>query len=74
LQAETPAPAQDKQQTISLANRYALPVYELARLRYRQSFNPSNPNGLSLNTLPHARQLADHNSRGVTTPNNDTLC
>ena len=33
LKAETPATAQDAQQTVSLAYRYALPVYELARLR-----------------------------------------
>jgi len=73
LRAETPATAQDAQQTVSLAYRYALPVYELARLRYQQSFNPANPNRLPLNTLQHARQLADHNSRAVTAPNNDTL-
>ena len=30
LKAETPATAQDAQQTVSLAYRYALPVYELA--------------------------------------------
>ena len=35
--------------------------------------NPANPNRLPLNTLQHARQLADHNSRWVTAPNNDTL-
>jgi hypothetical protein len=73
LQAETPTTAQDAQQTVSLAYRYALPVYELARLRYQQSFNPANPKRLPLNTLQHARQLADHNSRAVTAPNNDTL-
>jgi hypothetical protein len=73
LKAETPATAQDAQQTVSLAYRYALPVYELARLRYQQSLNPANPNRLPLNTLQHARQLADHNSRWVTAPNNDTL-
>jgi hypothetical protein len=73
LQAETPATAQDAQQTVSLAYRYALPVYELARLRYQQSFNPANPKRLPLNTLQHAHQLADHNSRAVTAPNNDTL-
>jgi len=73
LQAETSDTAQDAQQTVSLAYRYALPVYELARLRYQQSFNPANPHRLPLNTLQHARQLADHNSRAVTAPNNDTL-
>jgi hypothetical protein len=73
LQAETPATVPDAQQTVSLAYRYALPVYELARLRYQQSSNPANPHRLPLNTLQHTRQLADHNSRAVTAPNNDTL-
>jgi hypothetical protein len=37
--------------------------------------DPANPNRLPLNTLQHARQLAlaDHNSRWLTAPNNDTL-
>lgn len=48
-------------------------MYEIARLRYRQSFDPSNPQRIPLNTLVHARMLADHTSRFVTTPNNDTL-
>jgi hypothetical protein len=50
-----------------------MPVYEIARLRYRQSFDPGNPHPQPLNTLAHSRNLADYKSRMVTTPNNDTL-
>jgi len=53
--------------------RYALPAYEIARLLYRQSFDPANPHRVPVNTLNHARKLADHSARFVTTPNNDTL-
>jgi len=58
---------------VDRAYRYALPVYEIARLRYRQSLDPANSRRAPLNTLTHSRALADHNSRWVTTPNNDTL-
>ncbi len=69
--AQAPAVPVDPEPVIALAYKYALPVYETARLRYRQSFDPANP--LPLNTLAHSRNLADHKSRIVTTPNNDTL-
>jgi hypothetical protein len=58
---------------ISFSYRYALPVFEMARLRYRQLFDAANPHRVAPNTLVHARKLADHTSRMVTTPNNDTL-
>ena len=63
----------DLESAITRAYRYALPVYETARLRYRQSFDPANPHRVPLSTLTHSRKLADHTSRLVTTPNNDTL-
>jgi hypothetical protein len=63
----------DPEPLITRAYNYALPVYEIARLRYRQSFDPSNPHRVPVNTLTHSRKLADHTSRLVTTPNNDTL-
>jgi hypothetical protein len=58
---------------ISFSYRYALPVLEMARLRYRQLFDGANPHRAPPNSLVHARKLADHTSRLVTTPNNDTL-
>ena len=63
----------DQESAIGQAYRYALPVYEIARLRYRQSFDPANPHRVAVNTLTHSRKLADHTARFVTTPNNDTL-
>jgi hypothetical protein len=70
---QTPTVPVDPEQAVAQAYRYALPVYEIARLRYRQSFDPANPHRVPVNTLTHARKLADHTSRFVTTPNNDTL-
>jgi len=58
---------------IAFAYRYALPVFEMARLRYLQLFDPANPHRIAPNTLAHRRSLADYTSRAVTTPNNDTL-
>ena len=63
----------DTESSIAQAYRYALPVYEIARLRYRQSFDPANPHRVPVNTLTHSRKLADHTARLVTAPNNDTL-
>ena len=71
--AQAPVVPADLEPVITEAYRYALPVYEIARLRYRQSFDPSNPHRVPVNTLTHSRNLADHTSRMVTTPNNDTL-
>lgn len=47
---------------------YALPLIEMANSRARQV-----KQGLPINRLVHTRKLADHTSRFVTTPNNDTL-
>lgn len=47
---------------------YALPLIEMATSRARQV-----KQGLAINRLVHTRKLADHTSRFVTTPNNDTL-
>jgi hypothetical protein len=63
----------DLEPVIAKAYNYALPVYEIAHLRYRQNFDPANPRRIPVNTLVHSRKLADHTSRLVTTPNNDTL-
>jgi hypothetical protein len=61
------------QPLITQAYNYALPVFEIARLRYRQCFDPANPQRVPVNTLTHSQKLADYTSRQVTTPNNDTL-
>lgn len=48
---------------------YALPLIEMATTRARMLKAP----GAAINRLTHTRVLADHASRAVTTPNNDTL-
>jgi hypothetical protein len=48
---------------------YALPLIEMATTRARMLKAP----GAAINKLDHTRTLADHTSRRVTTPNNDTL-
>ncbi|MBU4435574.1 MAG: DUF1254 domain-containing protein [Alphaproteobacteria bacterium] len=48
---------------------YALPLIEMATARTRMLKAP----GAAINRLNHNRALADHTSRQVTTPNNDTL-
>lgn len=48
---------------------YALPLIEMATTRARVLKAP----GATVNALAHTRVLADHASRAVTTPNNDTL-
>jgi len=51
---------------------YGFPVFEMYRTRYNAIYNVSNPEGTELNQFTHMRQLADHTTRFVTTPNNDT--
>lgn len=58
---------------IGLAYRYALPLYEVARLRYALQFDPLRPHHLPPNQLFHKRNLATSEDRFVTTPNADTL-
>jgi hypothetical protein len=59
--------------TIGVAYRYALPLYEVMRVRYATVSDPGNPRRVPLNTFVHRRRLADHADRLVTMPNNDTL-
>jgi hypothetical protein len=47
---------------------FALPLIEIATTRAR-----SQATGTRMNVFGHMRRLADHNARGVTTPNNDTF-
>jgi hypothetical protein len=46
---------------------YAFPVYEIARTGQNRAAAPG------LNRLAHRAALADHTSRGITAPNNDTI-
>ena len=43
------------------------------RIRHRTVYNQNNPARTGLNRFGHTRKLADHTSRAVTAPNNDTL-
>ena len=52
---------------------YTFPLYEMYRVRYLAHYSPANPRRVPVNHFLHRRELADHTSRGVTTPNNDTL-
>jgi hypothetical protein len=61
------------QQKMAAAIEYFYPLYEMARARYNAAFNPVNPNRAKINRWTHRRQLSDHTSRNVTTPNSDTL-
>ncbi|MBP7658782.1 MAG: DUF1254 domain-containing protein [Burkholderiaceae bacterium] len=58
---------------IEQAFEYLFPLYEMARTRYLLIENPANPRRLAPGAINHRRLLADHRSRAVTTPNNDTL-
>ena len=52
---------------------YSFPVYEMYRIRHMAVYDQNNPSRIGLNQFGHTRKLADHTSRGVTAPNNDTL-
>ena len=51
---------------------FALPLIEVAALRARPAPVSGEPS--LVNSFSHARSLAGPMNRGVTTPNNDTLC
>lgn len=50
---------------------YAFPLYEFARIQQERTGAVGGPG--RLNTIVHRGQLADHTSRQVTAPNNDTI-
>ncbi|MBM3643997.1 MAG: DUF1254 domain-containing protein [Alphaproteobacteria bacterium] len=52
---------------------FVFPLVEMYRTRWNATVNPNNPRRLKLNTFIHVPRLADHTSRAVTTPNNDTM-
>ena len=55
------------------ATIYLFPVYEMYRTRWQATVNEANPQRQKFNRFRHLAQLADHRSRAVTTPNNDTF-
>jgi len=52
---------------------FTLPLHEMNRVRTVTHFAPANPFRVPINQFLHRRELSDHSSRVVTTPNNDTL-
>ena len=58
--------------TIEDAFFYAFPLYEFARTEQERTGALNGKPG-ALNTLAHRAALADHTSRQVTAPNNDTI-
>ena len=55
------------------AFQFAFPVYEIARTRAQALGTAEKPGAVKANDFVHRRNLSDHRSRSVTTPNNDTL-
>ncbi|MGO8800682.1 MAG: DUF1254 domain-containing protein, partial [Roseiarcus sp.] len=56
-----------------LAYIYGLPIYEVARLRYRALSLPRKGGPLRLNTFLHTRTLSTPTTSDVTAVNCDTL-
>src|SRR5438046_2653718 len=69
--ASFPVSADDP--SMRAAFQFAFPIYEMARTRANALGNDSSPGLQTANTLAHSAALADHRSRKVTSPNNDTL-
>jgi hypothetical protein len=65
------APVSESQ--VVAAFEYAYPLYTMAQTRWNAVQDAANPVRHGPNTLQHDRQLADHRSRWLTAPNNDTL-
>ena len=67
-QKPAPGPAAD----LEAAFYYAFPLYEFARIEQERTGAVDGASG-ALNRLAHRSALADHTSRQVTAPNNDTI-
>lgn len=65
--------ADDLRALIEDAFEYALPLHVIAATRWRAVGDVANAERHAPNTWQHIRQLADHRSRWITAPNNDTL-
>ena len=72
VQAQDTAPA-GLRELARRATSYLFPVYEMYRTRWQATVDEANPLRQRLNRFRHVAQLADHRSRSVTTPNNDTF-
>ncbi len=76
LSGRARAQNKDKMMLKDLTDRaaiYLFPLYEMYRTRWNATANENNPIRQTLNRFIHARQLATHRARAVTTPNTDTL-
>lgn len=69
----TPAGPDPLEALIDEAFVYAFPVYEVARTCHRDLSAAGPDPDLLSNTVLHDRNLCDHRTRWITTPNNDTL-
>ena len=58
---------------VDSAFEYAYPLYAVACVRHRAVSDTANPRRHAPNTWRHERELSDHTTRWITTPNNDTL-
>lgn len=65
--APAPAPVTLSDEGLEQAFLYAFPLYEIARTGQNRAAQPG------LNRLGHRAMLADHTSRQITAPNNDTI-
>ena len=70
LAQETPSMLSDLARRATI---YLFPLYEMYRTRWQATVNDDNPLRQKLNRFLHLPVLADHRTRLVTTPNNDTL-
>jgi hypothetical protein len=68
-----PTLERDLERLIDRAFEYAFPLHAIATTRHRAVQDTSNPRRHDPNTWQHERHLADHTTRWITTPNNDTL-
>jgi hypothetical protein len=67
-------PAQTQPQSgMDKAFFYGFPLYEFARTAQQRTAGGAGAAGAPLNRVAHRAALADHTSRQVTAPNNDTI-
>jgi hypothetical protein len=66
-------PAGEGGEPIEAAFLYGFPIYEFVRTQQLRTGPSAGAAGASLNRIAHRPNLADHTSRQVTSPNNDTL-
>ena len=69
----TTPPADALDALIDEAYTYAFALFEIARTRHHDLHHADPALRIAPNTAWHDRRLCDHESRWITTPNNDTL-